>query len=250
LTSLVQVSGNTVSAEQPHQGHHVPEVLIGLWVRYANFAQRPCIPLAYPHAVQIRSDPATRRAIAAFYHALPPFATDDATARAFAAFRDDVREQFEFLTTSLEVHVTTSRTDPYPSADRVIADLHDKRLMVLATAVTGRHPYLSDDDNDMFRAVHDAFGHAVIGRGFDRHGEEAAWAVHSAMFTPLARDALTIETRGQSAATIESIDRGFVEQKVGLLPHFFTSLSSVSKARPELRTRKPAAAYRVHSPGG
>jgi hypothetical protein len=60
----------------------------------------------------------------------------------------------------------------------------------------------SDDDNDAFRAVHDAFGHASTGRHFDRHGEEAAWRKHSQIYSPLARQAMTTETRGQSSTFI------------------------------------------------
>lgn len=52
--------------------------------------------------------------------------------------------------------------------------------------------------NDMFRAVHDFFGHAVPGTSFSATGEERAWYCHSRMCSPLARCALTTETRGQN----------------------------------------------------
>lgn len=54
--------------------------------------------------------------------------------------------------------------------------------------------------NDVFRAVHDAYGHFGEGNAFFRApGEERAWAAHSAMFSPQARGALTAETRGQNS---------------------------------------------------
>lgn len=54
--------------------------------------------------------------------------------------------------------------------------------------------------NDVFRAVHDAYGHFGHGNAFFRApGEERAWIAHSAMFSPAARRALTSETRGQNS---------------------------------------------------
>ncbi len=53
--------------------------------------------------------------------------------------------------------------------------------------------------NDIFRFVHDFFGHGKLGNGFGPLGEENAWNVHSLMFSPLARRALTTETRGQNS---------------------------------------------------
>jgi hypothetical protein len=95
---------------------------------------------------------------------------------------------------------------------------------VWASAATGNpHPYLSDGENDMFRAVHDAFGHAASGRGFDPHGEEAAWLKHGAMYTPAARRVLATEIRGQTCAMVFH-HRGerFPEQKAVLLPRRFS----------------------------
>jgi hypothetical protein len=53
--------------------------------------------------------------------------------------------------------------------------------------------------NDMFRAVHDYYGHACIGSDFGPVGEENAWVSHMQMFSPAAQAALTTETRGQNS---------------------------------------------------
>jgi hypothetical protein len=75
---------------------------------------------------------------------------------------------------------------------------------------------MTDEQNDMFRAVHDAFGHLATGRGFDRHGEEAAYQAHKSMFGNTAVKAAATELRGQNAFLIE---RGFFgPQKLVLLP--------------------------------
>jgi len=54
--------------------------------------------------------------------------------------------------------------------------------------------------NDLFRAVHDAYGHFGHGNAFFRApGEERAWGAHSAMYSPEARPTMTAETRGQNS---------------------------------------------------
>lgn len=53
--------------------------------------------------------------------------------------------------------------------------------------------------NDIFRIVHDYFGHAKEGTQFGPKGEEAAWRTHKKMYSPQAQKALTTETRGQNS---------------------------------------------------
>lgn len=107
---------------------------------------------------------------------------------AYAVFRRETIRQYAYLVGRVEfgglgVAVRVMDSDPYPDAIAMIDDLTHRELKVFATAATDNpHPYLSDAENDMFRAVHDAFGHAAIGRGFDGHGEESAWLKHSGMY--------------------------------------------------------------------
>jgi len=83
--------------------------------------------------------------------------------------------------------------------------------------------------NDLFRAVHDAFGHGIEWTGFRARGEENAWQAHQRLFTGSAVAAITTETRGQNSwlnygpngeanrtASVE--DTVFADQKAGLLP--------------------------------
>ncbi len=85
--------------------------------------------------------------------------------------------------------------------------------------------------NDLFRAVHDAFGHGLEGAGFRARGEENAWQAHARLFTGQALAALTTETRGQNSwlnygpygeqnrnASVQ--DTIFAENKIGLLPEW------------------------------
>lgn len=85
--------------------------------------------------------------------------------------------------------------------------------------------------NDLFRAVHDAFGHLLEGAGFRARGEENAWQAHARLFTGPAVGAMTSETRGQNSwlnfgpygeknRTAKVEDTVFGEQKVGLMPEW------------------------------
>ncbi|MFF4810996.1 hypothetical protein ACFY03_22565 [Micromonospora chersina] len=181
---------------------------------------------------RVRLDPTVGRAIADAYMAAP--SCDERAFAAYAAFSQETVRQYHFLIGRVEfgglgLTVRVVDEDPYTDVEALVADLESRRLKVWASAASGNpHPYLSDGENDMFRAVHDAFGHAASGRGFDRHGEEAAWVKHGAMYSPLARRAMTTETRGQNCAQIFQYGGSqFPEQKAALLPHVFSDLSRV-----------------------
>ncbi|MFC4106132.1 hypothetical protein [Micromonospora zhanjiangensis] len=172
----------------------------------------------------VSADRERGRRIAAAYMAGPVL--DDRARPAYHAFAAETARQFDLLTApvrrgGLGVEVRVSSSDPYPDASSMARDLRRRRLLwVYSTAASGSaHPLLSDEENDMFRAVHDAFGHAAIGRAFDADGEEAAWRSHYSMYSPLAGWAMTTETRGQNCAMLHHFGgRRFPEQKAFLLP--------------------------------
>lgn len=85
--------------------------------------------------------------------------------------------------------------------------------------------------NDLFRAVHDAFGHGLEGAGFRARGEENAWQAHVRLFTGPAVGAITSETRGQNSwlnygphgeknRNAKTEDTEFAPQKTGLMPEW------------------------------
>jgi hypothetical protein len=197
--------------------------------RYSSHVRDAVAPEAY---ARVRLDPVLGAAIADAYMAAP--ASDERAFAAYAAFCRETVRQYHFLVGRVEfgglgVAVRVVDEDPYPDVESMVHDVRQRRLKVWASTTTGNpHPYLSDGENDMFRAVHDAFGHAASGRGFDPHGEEAAWLKHSMMYSPLARRALTTETRGQSCAqTFHYRGSRFPEQKAVLLPRSFSDPRSV-----------------------
>ncbi|MEV4539712.1 hypothetical protein AB0J82_38645 [Asanoa sp. NPDC049518] len=191
----------------------------------------------------VRLDPLVGAAIADAYLAAPRL--EERAYPAYRAFCRETLKQYDFLIGrtafgGLGVAVRVVDEDPYPDAESMVDDLRVRRLKVWASAAGGNaHPYLSDGQNDMFRAVHDAFGHAASGRGFDRHGEEAAWVKHSTMYSALARRALTTETRGQNCARIFRCGGDtFPEQKAALLPRRFShppTAPSVGSGSPRSR---------------
>lgn len=98
--------------------------------------------------------------------------------------------------------------------------------------------------NDLFRAVHDAFGHGLEGAGFRAQGEENAWQAHARLFTGSAVGAITTETRGQNSwlnygphgeanrnAKIE--DTVFGDQKAGLMPEWTWNENVAGDMTPE-----------------
>ncbi|MFC4065467.1 hypothetical protein [Actinoplanes subglobosus] len=180
---------------------------------------------------RVRLDPALGTAIAEAYMAAP--VRDPRAGAAYAAFRRETIRQYAYLVGRVEfgglgVTVRVGDDDPHVDAGAMIDDVARRELKVFVTAASDNpHPLLSDAENDMFRAVHDAFGHAAIGRGFDSHGEEAAWLKHSGMYSVLAGRALTTETRGQTCAMMFH-HRGerFAEQKAALLPPQFSDRKS------------------------
>jgi hypothetical protein len=140
-----------------------------------------------------------------------------AALESFAAFRDETVRQYEELRRKLRITVTSH--DPYDLSLEfrdMFADIRNGRISVLSAATTGGHPFLTDAENEAFRAVHDYYGHFRTGRIFDRYGEDAAWRAHSQMYSAAARPAMTTETRGQNSALNFALG-AFPEQKISLL---------------------------------
>lgn len=164
--------------------------------------------------------------IADAYDRMPSF--NPRAVPAFKQMAEETGRQFDHITKprsrggmGIDVHV--QNTDAY---DRY-RELHDDvtgnhRIAVTDSAVHGGHPVFSNDQNNMFRAVHDVFGHVGANRGFDYDGEEGAFQKHSAMYSPLARTAMATETRGQNSSLYKNGD--FQEQKIGILPSHMQGL--------------------------
>ena len=160
--------------------------------------------------------------IAAEYDALPK--TDPDARRAYWALRDEIRAQYKCLLDAGYTFIFTS-DDPYTSSAEMRDDVRrNKRLRVFTGGE--EHPFLGWDNN-LFRAVHDIFGHAAEGYEFGPRGEHNAWIHHSMMFSPLAQRALTTDTRGQNSWFNFGPKPGqFAEQKAALMPEWVSDWRS------------------------
>ena len=141
--------------------------------------------------------------------------------------------------------------DPYEASPRLaIEDINKNNHMYVFPTYFGygskeipeeeraKNPLLADSGerwngypvtvNDVFRAVHDYYGHAKEGVGFRHDGEENAWRSHASMYSPLARLAMTSETRGQNSwlnfgphgehnKKARTEDTVFADQKIGVM---------------------------------
>lgn len=130
----------------------------------------------------------------------------------YDAAEQHIRKQYEFMTRpehlgGMGITHEIVREDPYPDVQSLAEDVRkNKRIKTFATASTqegllqeSTNQAFSNETNDMFRAIHDALGHLPTGRGFSRHGEEAAFQFHKRFFPPEAHAALTAELRGQNS---------------------------------------------------
>ena len=224
-------------------------------------------------------DEARAKRISDAFIAMQHNPNDPQVKKAYEALAKETLEQYKaFLEAGYRIEINNE--EPYANSQEMIDDLrNNKRIKIFSTEsgfgdnpITPKqrkeNPLLKDSGfkdvngqplliNDAFRAVHDFFGHAELGNSFGFKGEENAWNVHSRMFSPLARRAMTTETRGQNSyvnfsgvnqeidamreqarklraegkeaeaqAIAEQIYElgSFADQKIGLLPEEFSEI--------------------------
>lgn len=186
---------------------------------------------------------------------------DDPTAiAAYRALCKETMDQWQFIKpTGLYVEFSPSE-QPYPNPRKAILDItENNHFFVTPTRsafgsdksidTNNPNPLLAETDeiisdrpaliNDIFRIVHDFFGHVKEGLGFRAAGEEVAWLRHATMYSSLARRALATELRGQNCwvnwgpygdanRKAGMDDTVFAPQKMGLMPEW------VSERYPDL----------------
>jgi hypothetical protein len=208
-----------------------------------------------PPAKYAKVDKDRAARIAAEYDRLEHKPKDPQVRAAYKALAQETIAQYQAVVDSgLEVEFIDFATqgDPYAASPRLMTeDVRKNNHMWVFSTRDGfgsdvefdpiDNPLLAETDfvisgqkalvNDLFRVVHDYFGHVKEGVGFRADGEENTWRSHSAMFTPLAQRALTTETRGQNSwvnygpygEQNRKADAGsthYADQKVGLLPEW------------------------------
>jgi len=178
--------------------------------------------------------------------------------QAYKALADETFNQWLFIKdTGIQIEfIKPDQANPYPKGSKdLLQDINNNHMWVFATDDGYGSDAITDQDiaenpllqttgeiidgrdaryNDLFRIVHDYFGHALEGATFTARGEENAWQAHSRMYTPLAARAMTTETRGQNSwvnysdkvgdlnrnSTNKAEDTIYADQKITLLSDF------------------------------
>lgn len=108
--------------------------------------------------------------------------------------------------------------DPYQTAEEMRREAEDTGILKIYTGDSD-HPYFSQEDNNIFRAVHDYYTHILTKtENFDLRGEIRAYNTHSHLVPPDALPALFTEVVGQVCYYIKKGQ--FAPQKVAVLPGF------------------------------
>lgn len=122
---------------------------------------------------------------------------------AYKQLAKETADQFRALPVNMSFH--RAGEGNYRSSNEMLRDIYGNRHLYVYQG-GDPHDFLNAVDpatglnaNEMFRAVHDFYGHAIHGNSFGPKGEEIAYGAHSRMFSPLARMAMASETRGQNS---------------------------------------------------
>tara|TARA_R110002153_G_scaffold102603_1_gene239444 strand:+ start:795 stop:2459 length:1665 start_codon:yes stop_codon:yes gene_type:complete len=221
--------------------------LMGIADQYGIDNNIPHVPLTRYQTID--ADRAAR--VAKAYEDMPHDPTNPKVQAAYRALAEETKDQYRtLLKKGYKPHFMAEGVDPYKSSPyEAVLDVNEnKELSIYPTSEgfgtdvdfdSAGNPLLEDSGfkidgkpavvNDLFRFVHDVFGHSKAGVGFRAAGEENAYQSHAGMYSPLARKALATETRGQNSwlnfgpfgetnrtANIENTVFG--DQKAGLMP--------------------------------
>jgi hypothetical protein len=143
----------------------------------------------------------------------PPTASQDLVRLSYRAFERETARLYGIAcgarsSGGLDIRVRYVRRseDPYGDAGELCAELRTRRPMSLATAACEEpHPVLGGEEGGavhQLRVVHDVFGHAALGLGFDVQSEFTTWLQRRALFSAEARGAAFCELVGAVTAYI------------------------------------------------
>jgi hypothetical protein len=203
-----------------------------------------------PPNTYVKADPVRAAKIATAYTSMSHDPQNPKVKAAYKAMIDETLAQYQaILDSGLTVSFIRGE-NPYEGNPRLMTeDVRNNNHMAVYSTRDGfgsdetfdskDNPLLAETEhmisgevalaNDIFRVVHDYFGHVKEGVGFRADGEENAWRAHSAMYSPLARQAMTSETRGQNSwvnygpngeanRSATGASTVYADQKIGLLP--------------------------------
>ena len=203
-----------------------------------------------PETVYHKLDKEQSTRLAKAYDEMAHEPNDPEVKAAYDAMIKETRAQYNAIVkTGLVVEFFPNNEDTYGNPRNAILDVVEHNHFYSFSTKAGfgsnanfdasANPLLQETDvvisgekvlvNDLFRVVHDYFGHVKDGVGFRAEGEDNAWYSHQAMYSALARRAMTTETRGQNSwvnygphgeanRKASPKDTIYADQKTGLLP--------------------------------
>jgi hypothetical protein len=226
----------------------------------------------------VHVNPERGERIANAYESMQHAPSDPAVKSAYSALIDETMAQWQHIKKSgLQVEpIKAGAPNPYQASGDAIKDIRDNNhlyffpteqgfgskdlpgnpLLTPTNEYVGNHQMLN---NDIFRVVHDVYGHAKEGVGFGPRGEENAYRIHAQMYSPEARKALASETRGQNSwvnyGPLGTENRAnpqqttYAAQKTGLLPDWAVNEGLPQEAKPtDLYHYSPKAGLDVLDP--
>ena len=222
-----------------------------------------------PHAGYIKPDDFHLKELADWMQEAPHRPDDPEVQASYKALRDEVLAQYDaMLEAGVRPEPWEGQGEPYANSKEMMADVRDNghlwffrtengfgetgmppnhpMLEMLPMEINGKQLML----NDLFRIVHDYFGHTQQGFQFGARGEYNAFKEHSAMFTEEAQGALAAETLAQNAWVnfgkhlrredgslpkpkdsdwVHPADRPFADQKANVVPEDIRFMPDVGK---------------------
>jgi len=140
--------------------------------------------------------------------------------RAYDALIKETKQQYEFLVSKgLNVERHEGAGEPYANSKEMLADIRDNNtIKFLPNEVAFGAGTTAPSDNiglqpsgvklkdgyemtnsELFRVVHDYFGHGILGNQFGAIGEENATLQHLHLYSDEAAPAVIFQTRGQNS---------------------------------------------------
>lgn len=206
-------SGRQFTTEAP-TGQFAPKPSEEIRDVAKKYAEEAGVPYA-PSQTYRTLNPELGKRLADFYESAKSAPNDPAVKESYRALADETMRQYEVIKDAgYNIEPWKGDGEPYKNSAAAIADIRDnKHLYFLKTEghfkSENDNPMLIDSGlsidgqrllvNDVFRAVHDFFGHGKEGFEFGPRGEFNAWAAHSEMYSPEAQGALAAETLAQNS---------------------------------------------------
>lgn len=136
-----------------------------------------------------------------------PTASEDAVRQSYEALERETERLYEVACgpraaggLGVRVNYVGNAGDPHVAAAELCAELRQNRTISVTTvACDVPHPVLGGEEGgavDQLRVVHDVFGHAALGVGFDLQSEFSTWLQCRTLFSVEARGAAFCELVG------------------------------------------------------